>query len=292
MVRTTGGRSADGLATRVPSSGLATRVPSSASSRRLRTRAQVYQPPPYQTNSRLVKKTRSKRQHTRKGSYSSTTIQELPRDLLVEVVATVASNSFIDFNTIKICCRDFLDATEDNYVWHRVSLDNFPLIQWRPNDKVSSFLARCRECGNMESLYREGLQKYFGYPDGKMDGLEILKATAQKGHKEAKYVCGVILLCSDDDKMRKQGLDYMRILRKFKCVIESRNKVKKLLNFLWKRNGMNGQNQSPLCNSKSTCKGWRVKNGLWELLDDDDDDYDISLCEYCRWDHELKFFYK
>ncbi|XP_057432595.1 uncharacterized protein LOC130725376 [Lotus japonicus] len=87
-----------------------------------------------------------------------------------------------------MCCKDFLDAAEDGYVWRRVSLDTFPLIQWLPNDKVSSFLNRCKEYGNMESLYREGLQKYFDYPNGKIDGLEIFKVAAQKGHKEAKYV--------------------------------------------------------------------------------------------------------
>ncbi|XP_057445004.1 putative F-box protein At1g67623 [Lotus japonicus] len=253
MVRTTGGCS---------TGGLATRIPSSASSRRARTRTQVYQTPSYQTNSRLVKKTRSKRQRTRKGPCSTTTIQALPRDLLVEVVATVASSSFMDFHTIKTCCRDFLDATEDRYVWQRVSLDNFPLIQWRPNNKATSFLTRCKECGNMESLYREGLRKYFDYPDGNMDGLEILKTAAQKGHKEAKYVCGMILLCSEDDEMRKQGFEYMCILRKSKCVVELRNKVKKLMDFLWKSNGMKGHNHSPLCNSKNTCKGWKVKKGL------------------------------
>src|ERR1044072_9443929 len=111
----------------------------------------------------IMKRRRSKRQHTRKGTYSVATIKSLPRDLLVEVVATVASRSFIDLHNIKMCCKDFLDATEDSYIWQRVSLDTFPLIQWFPNDKIKSFLDRCREHGNIESLYREGLRKYFDF---------------------------------------------------------------------------------------------------------------------------------
>ncbi|XP_057432593.1 uncharacterized protein LOC130725373 [Lotus japonicus] len=212
--------------------------------------------PPQKTYSRLEKRARSKRRRTYyKGPCSTAAITTLSRDLLIDVFAIVASHSFIDLHAIKMCCKDFLDAAEDGYVWRRVSLDTFPLIQWLPNDKVSSFLNRCKEYGNMESLYREGLQKYFDYPNGKIDGLEIFKVAAQKGHKEAKYVYGMISLCSEDDDSRKQGLEHMHFLRKSKCVVGSRNKVKKLLDSMWRNNGMLRRNQSPLCNSKSTCKG-------------------------------------
>ncbi|XP_057450470.1 uncharacterized protein LOC130742383 [Lotus japonicus] len=193
-----------------------------------------------------------------------------------------------------MCCKDFHDAAEDRYVLQRVCLDKFPLVQWLPNDKTTLFLNRCRESGNIESLYREGLRKYFDYPNGNIEGgLEILKIAAQKGHNETKYVYGMISLCSEDNKLRKQGLEYMRYLRRSKCVVSSRNRVKQLLDFMWKNNGTLGRNQNHLCNSKNTCKGWRVKMGRWVLLDDDDDDDDdISLCEYCRWDHELEIFHR
>ncbi|XP_057425443.1 uncharacterized protein LOC130718830 [Lotus japonicus] len=239
------------------------------------------------TYSRLVNWATSKRRSTRKSS----AIKMLPRDLLVEVVAIVASHSFIDFHTIKMCCKDFLNAAEDSYVWRKVSLDTFSLIQWLPNDKASSFLNRCKECGNLESLFRQGLREYFNYPNAKTGGLRILKIAAQKGHKEAKYVCGMISLCSEDDDLRKQGFEYMRFMREYKCVVDSRKKVKQLLNSMWKNNQtLLRRNQSPICKSKSTCKGWRVKTGRWVLLDDDDDD--IDSCEYCRWDYELEFFYR
>ncbi|XP_057418090.1 putative F-box protein At1g67623 [Lotus japonicus] len=247
--------------------------------------------------SRLVKWARTKkrcakRHCARKGPKSTTTIKVLPTDLLVDVVARVASNSFIDLLNLKKCSKDFLHATEDNYISQRVSLETFPLIQWIPNDKASSFLNHCRECENIESLYREGLRKYFSYSSGKNDGLEILKVAAQKGHKEAKYVYGMILICSKDDELRKQGLEHVRFLRKSKCVVSCRQKVRQLLNFMWKNHAMLEHNQSPLCSFKSTCKGWRLKTSRWALLDDDDEDEDMSLCEYCRWDHELELFYR
>ncbi|XP_057432895.1 putative F-box protein At1g67623 [Lotus japonicus] len=284
MVRARGGRFAGRSAPRAPPIAFA---------RKARVVAHVKNPSQY-TYSRLVKMARSKRRRTcYKGPSSTSAIKTLSRDMLIEVVAIVASHSFIDLHAIKMCCKDFIDATEDSSIWRKVSLDTFPLILWLSNDKVSSFLNRCKEYGNMESLYREGLLKYFGYPNGKIDGLEILKVVAQKGHKEAKYACGMISLCSEDEDMRNQGLEHMRSLRKFKCVVGSRHKVKQLLGSIWKNNGMLKRNQNPLCNSKTTCKGWRVKTGRWALIDDDDDDDDdIGLCEYCRWDHELEVFYR
>lgn len=244
-------------------------------------------------SSRLAVKTASnkKRRHIHNNVLcSNAAIKSLSRDLLVEVVASAASQSFIDLHNMKICCKDFLEATEDNYVWQRVSLEKFPLIEWFPNDKALSFLKRCRESENTESLYREGLREYFGYPNGNIGGLGSLKMASQKGHREAKYVYGMILLCSKDDECRKRGLEHMRSLRESKCVTICRKNVQRLSKSMWLNNGMLVRNQTPLCNSRSTCKGWRVINGRWLLLDDEDDD--TSLCEYCRWDHELEFFYR
>ncbi|CAJ2634949.1 F-box protein [Trifolium pratense] len=219
-------------------------------------------------------------------------IQSLPTDLLAEVVATVASQSFLDLHNVKISCKDFLQATNHNYnyVLQKVSLDNFPLIQWFPNEKALTFLRRCEESENIEILFREGLREYFNYPNGNIGGLERLQIAAQRGHKEAMYVYGMLLLSSENHESRKQGIEHMRSLRMSKCIMSSRKKVQHLTKFLWKNNGMLVRNQIPLCKFKETCKGWRVKKGRWLLLDDEDDD--IQLCEDCRWDHELEFFYQ
>lgn len=69
--------------------------------------------------------------------------------------------------------------------------------------------------------------------------------------------------------------------------MSSRKKEQCLKISLWQNNGVLVLNKTLLCNSKSTCKGWRVKKGRWLLLNDD-----VKLCEDCRLDHELMFFYK
>jgi hypothetical protein len=63
----------------------------------------------------------------------------LPYNHLIEVVSTLAFQSFHGIHNMKICCKDFLQVTEENYVLQKVSLDNFSLVQWFPNDKALSF---------------------------------------------------------------------------------------------------------------------------------------------------------
>ncbi|KAL5064953.1 hypothetical protein RYX36_026690, partial [Vicia faba] len=89
---------------------------------------------------------------------------------------------------------------------------------------------------------------------------------------------------------RNQGLEYMRFLRKSKCIACSRKKVYYLSKSFWKNNRMSMRKPTHLCNIKDTCKGWKVKKGRWSFINDDDDD--TNLCEYCRWDYELEFFYQ
>ncbi|CAK8535590.1 unnamed protein product [Lathyrus sativus] len=237
----------------------------------------------------MSSKIRVEEKNNNNESVSSSIMQSLPRDLLLNVIAIIGSQSFIDLHKIKVCCKDFFEVAQERYVLQKISLDNFPFIQWIPNKNALLFFKRCVESKNSESLYRDGLLKYFNYPNGNMAGLKSLKIAAQMGHKEAMYVYGIILLCSEDHESKNQGVEYMRALRKSKCIMSSRMKVQSLTNSLWKNNGILVRNQTPICNSKSTCYGWRLKKGRWLLLDDEDDDF--NLCENCRWDYELEFFY-
>ncbi|XP_058777038.1 putative F-box protein At1g67623 [Vicia villosa] len=211
-------------------------------------------------------------------SSSSSVIQSLPRDLLFDMFASIGSQSFVDLHRMKICCKDFLELSEESYVLQNISLDNFPFIQWIPNENALIFLKRCVESENVESLYREGLREYFSYPNGNKGGLESLKFAAQKCHKEAMYVYGMILMCSENRDSRKQGVEYLRSLRKSKCIMRTRKNVQYFTNSLWKSNGVLLRNSTPICNTNSTCNGWRVKEGRWSLMDEDDD---IKLCENC-----------
>lgn len=230
--------------------------------------------------------------HIRQAYGSSSTMEALPKELLMEVLKRVASASVSDLNKAKLICRDFLDAAENDYIYQHVSMEKFPLIPWFISDKEFSFLKRCRESGNSESLYREGMVEYFSSLKVN-SGLENLKMAAQNGHKEAKYVYAVILMCSEDEELRKQGLEILRFLRISKCVRKCRKKVERFIWSMWVKNRA-VRNRQPLCCFRACGGHGRLQtiSGGWPSVnEEEDDDVDMS-CEYCRGDHELNLFCK
>ena len=237
----------------------------------------------------------NKRQRTDNNESTLIPIKSILQDLLVNVVARVSSESYIDHYNMKVCCRDFFHASKDNYMWQQVSLEKFPLIPWLHKEDASmfdSFMQSCKGGGNIEALYRVGLRELKSFVGNVENGIKYLKMAAEKGHLEAKYAYALILLCSYDDDFRKQGVEYLEFLRNAKCVVNCRNKVITLLGRLWRRpHGTLKRNPTPLCCNKP-CKGWNLKKGTWQLVDNEDDDDTIeNSCENCRWDVELDFVY-
>lgn len=127
---------------------------------------------------KLKKTTKHKR-----SKHHDPTIESLPKDLWTEVLALVASASFIDLFSAKLSCKDFHRIAEEDYIFEHVSLNKFYAIPWNQNAKASSFFERCKESGNPELLYREGMTDYFSH--GRTEsGFEYLKRATEKRHVE------------------------------------------------------------------------------------------------------------
>ncbi|OIW19595.1 hypothetical protein TanjilG_18405 [Lupinus angustifolius] len=225
---------------------------------------------------------------------SISTIKSLPRELLVEIMAKVASASVLDLCKVKLSCKDFLHASEDDYVYQHVSMDKFALVPlpWFINEKESSFLKRCKDSGNSEITYREGMVEYFS--SLKIDsGLDNLKKATLQGHVDSKYVYSMILMCSKEEKENKVGFDLFCSLRTSTCVMRCRKRVKSFIRSMWVNNHVVRSNQECLCHS-STCESKeRLKKlSRMSLLIQDEDDSTIASCQYCHADYELCFFYK
>ncbi|KAF7837829.1 F-box protein [Senna tora] len=191
----------------------------------------------------------------------------------------------------------FLMLSQHNYIYQQVSLQKFPLVHWFPiSHHQSSFLNRCKECDNLESLFREGMLQFFSHIQfDQAQGFLTLQNAAQEGHKEAMYVVALILLCDHKEdgleRQRKlfQALQYLRFLRMSECVVRCRTRVQSCLREMWIHNRVIDGDKKFLYDSRTCEKGWRIRRGRWELLDDEND---MNMCEYCRWDNELKFFYR
>lgn len=233
-----------------------------------------------------------KRCNRKRSRQSPSFIKFLPKDLLIEVLAKVASGSVSDLYKAKTCCREFLHASDDDYIYEHVSLDKFPQIPWFTTDKEISFLKRCKESGNLESIYREGMIEYFS--SLKLNtGLESLRKASQKGHKDAMYVYGMIMICSQDEEQRKHGLQLLRFLKMSKCIKRSRKRVKNFIWSMWIRNHLVRIGR-PLCQYHAFHTSLRLQNisGGWPSLNEEEEDDGIDLsCEYCIGDHELSFFF-
>ncbi|KAG2702659.1 hypothetical protein I3760_06G100500 [Carya illinoinensis] len=225
----------------------------------------------------------------------SPTLASLPRDMLMEILVRVASASFTDLFNAKISCKDFLELAEEDSIFQHVSLEKFSVIPWNTSSEASLFLERCKDCGNPESLYRQGMVSYFSYRMTEV-GFEYLKKAAEKEHVEATYVYGIILLCSGDheSKQQQQGI---KILSSLKAksgrsrMKECRDKVRTMLwRYMWwfKNNSFGKQQLS--CSRKEPCK-LHIKRNEWLSIDELVDEYDDILCETCRSNREVTWFY-
>ncbi|KAK0598393.1 hypothetical protein LWI29_034240 [Acer saccharum] len=169
-------------------------------------------------------------------------IKSLPKDLLIDVLTRVASSSVADLFNVERSCKDLLEVGNDNYVLQHACMDCFPIAPWPVSDKASLFLRRCRESGNAEALFRQGMFEYFTLLETK-SGLMLLQRAAHKGHIEATYIVGILLLSLShgDNRLRRRGLNLLSCLKRRRCfkVGECRKRVKRVVSSLWIHNNVN-----------------------------------------------------
>ncbi|XP_071713549.1 putative F-box protein At1g67623 [Rutidosis leptorrhynchoides] len=156
----------------------------------------------------------------------------LPREMLVEILARVASSSFTTLFNAKLSSKDLMEAAQDDYIYQRISINKFPVIHWfPPKEDVVSFLTRCFEKGNPEALFRRGMINYFRRANVE-SGLELLKSAVAKGHFEATYVYGMILLARGNQS-NQQGLNLLNSMKSSTRgwkVQDSRAKIESIVN--------------------------------------------------------------
>ncbi|GAU31099.1 hypothetical protein TSUD_212060 [Trifolium subterraneum] len=165
----------------------------------------------------------SKSESSESNNTRAISIESLPTDVLREVVGMVASESIVDLHNVKLCSKFVCKLTEEKDMQQRVYFHKYPGIQWYPNEKQYEFVKLCEASVNTEIVYSEELRHYFNNPEGNVDGggLQRLKTAAESDHKCAKYVYGMIKLCSENDDSRQEGIEHLHSLRMSRCLISS-----------------------------------------------------------------------
>jgi hypothetical protein len=135
-------------------------------------------------------------------------IDILPNNMLTEVLTKVASFSFIDLFKAKLTCRDLCGLAEEDHIFQQASLENI-LHSWCTNAEVL-FLKRCKESGNPDVIFKEGMHGYFTSKNPKL-GLKLLETAHEKGHIEATYIYSIILICLGG-QLKHQGLQILTSL--------------------------------------------------------------------------------
>ncbi|XP_050374680.1 putative F-box protein At1g67623 [Argentina anserina] len=233
-----------------------------------------------------------KKPRSRKGGQDVSVLMSLPNDLLLEVIAKVASNSFDDLCRIRQSCKEFNKAGQHDYIFEHVSIDKFPFIPLRRKEEFSEFLGRCGKCGNAEALYRQGVVRLFNLKEFDFEsGFECLKKAAAKGHKEAMYVYGVFLVCVGGEA-KQQGVQCLSSLNR-EDLSESRERTMTCIRSMWANNVIIGAMLAYSARVKTCSQCGNVQDNFvskrgWDDLYDESDN--LSGCDSCKMNREVNIF--
>ncbi|KAL0004498.1 hypothetical protein SO802_012059 [Lithocarpus litseifolius] len=240
---------------------------------------------------KATRKSEYKRTSFKRKSYSSSIKSSLPKDLWTEVLGHVASTSLADLFNVKLSCKDFSELAEDFYIFQQASLKKIPTNPFCLSflsEEALSFLKLCLNFGNPESLFRQGVIDYLSLGRIK-SGLEYLRRAADKGHLEATYVYGIILLCSEGE-LKQEGLRILFSLKRSNSggMKDCRKRTKAVMQSgFWVRNFIVGP--QIMCCREEPCQVLKRNSG-WEPNDIELDADDDALCDACSCNCEVQWF--
>lgn len=236
-----------------------------------------------------AKSTSNKQRYRR--NLSSSSILSLPPELTTTILARLASNSLTDLFNAKLSSKHLFRAANDNYIFKHIAIGRaFERYKgYNKNEQLSSFIERCKECRNVEVLYRLGLSEFFS--SEQHSGFENLKKAAEGGHVDATYVRGIILLCSRDEHARQQGLEILSLLKnshpeRLNLLRECRERLQlsAKTDIIWR-----AWSVFPLAREQELChhsKKYHYTDPWLGVLTREVE----GSCEKCQWDNEVDLF--
>ncbi|XP_073104400.1 F-box protein At2g35280-like [Elaeis guineensis] len=144
---------------------------------------------------------------------TTTSIESLPQDLIVEIVAQLVSQSatpISDLEKLQMTCKMFRAASKTKLIGQRISLKKEWNLHWWNKRRYFAILEHCAAVGNPEACFILGLENVFNL--GRMSlGLCYLEKAIIGGYGAAIYTMGILLF--GDHRTRQMGMQLLNRIR-------------------------------------------------------------------------------
>ncbi|CAH9093722.1 unnamed protein product [Cuscuta europaea] len=215
-------------------------------------------------------------------------INLIPRDIIVDILVRVASDSLPDLLHAKFSCHEWNELGDDVNVYKHASLAEFPVISsWKPESaekkrKVASFLNKCIDAQNLEALFRRGVVGYFNGKEQEY-ALECLRKAGNAGHVGAVYVICIISMLFMGGEDKEKGMEVLSAMKKSDelrgKVGDARRELTSIVKEIWNGDFVVHRQKPDCCSREDHCctkTGW------------DADEENLSIdCPYCKCDFEI-----
>ncbi|MED6175066.1 hypothetical protein PIB30_074979 [Stylosanthes scabra] len=160
----------------------------------------------------------------------------LPPDVWAKIASDVAHSSVRDLCSMRCASMEFLDIGAAKIVFTRTAV----VDEWRRawlsdagREYAARFHERCKQCGNHELLYRDGMRHAF-LDDNTDAAINTLLKPAREGHIVAAYIyCMLVLLGDKGGRERAEAIEMFSVLERSPMLAACRSTVKRHGDYMW-----------------------------------------------------------
>ncbi|XP_057747653.1 uncharacterized protein LOC130966848 [Arachis stenosperma] len=109
-------------------------------------------------------------------------------------------------------CTAARNAGDEDFVYRCANIPIWDQRWWSVSPMYQpgrNFLARCRQSGHLEVLFRSAVSDLF-LGGCRFAGMETMHVVASQGHSAAQYTVAMMLMLRDDAESKNKGLQTFR----------------------------------------------------------------------------------
>ncbi|XLU67209.1 hypothetical protein S245_026262 [Arachis hypogaea] len=233
--------------------------------------------------------------------YRPTGPANLPHDVWTLIAGRTAAQSVRDLCSLRMLCTAARNVGDEDFVYRCANIPIWDQRWWSVSPMHQpgrNFLARCRQSGHLEVLFRSAVSDLF-LGGCRFAGTETMHVVAAQGHSAAQYTVAMMLMLRDDAKSKNKGLQIFHGLEAAgvltNCKLVFCGVVQGTWRHLRRLPRLDAENQvcsSHACPSRGNMGAiYRHQRygREWDVNDDDGGAAHIP-CVHCRADYELILF--